>query len=214
MTTGSSIPYDLMPVAAALLSTSLVAVAAGILRQLAPPTKSGTAARKASSSSSFSPRVNYITALALLIAYSYIIGRIDGAMRKHEHSQFDPYAILQVTKPAANDEPQDDYAATITAAYRTLVKQVHPSNSETGNRELFEQVVWAYRALTEDAAMQQFQKHGHPAGPLLTPVFMLALPKWLFQWPGSVALYMKLVYVSVLIIVAAGLIVSTRRSRK
>lgn len=53
----------------------------------------------------------------------------------------DHYEVLQIS-PNAQDE-------TIQRVYRLLAQHYHPDNKETGNQELFEQVLNAYRVLSD-----------------------------------------------------------------
>jgi curved DNA-binding protein CbpA len=54
---------------------------------------------------------------------------------------FDYYELLQLS-PNADSE-------TISRVYRILVKRYHPDNKETGNERKFNDVVQAYRVLTD-----------------------------------------------------------------
>lgn len=209
------IPLGLMPVAAALLSLSLLTLGRALYLQLVPRSQPRVNPHRNQATILSSPRTFYVAAFLLFLAYSYTIGRVQGAILKREHAQFDPYAILQVAPP---DDPQhnnnSDYKTIVTAAYRSLVKQVHPSNPETGSRDKFERVVLAYRALTEDAAAAQWKQHGHPDGALLTPVFMLQFPKWLVAWDEAVAMSMKVVYSSMFLVVIAMGVLSRMQSKR
>lgn len=196
-----AIPYSLMPVAVVLLSTSLLSFGRALYLKRSSAATSATTAttNKRSSSHRSSPQQPsslfcWISGFIALFCYAIAIGRIQGAILKREHAQFDPYAILNL--------PADSNTTVITSVYRDYIKTVHPSNKETGNQQLFETAVWAYRALTEETAEAQWKRHGHPSGPLLTPVFLLELPSWLlYNWPEQVKKQMMGAYGLVLAVV-------------
>ena len=71
---------------------------------------------------------------------------------------FDPFAILGI------DTTADKKA--IKRAYRNLAKTMHPDkNPDPAAGKFFaEKVVKAYQALTDEAARENWIKHGHPDG--------------------------------------------------
>ncbi|GKY90689.1 hypothetical protein MPSEU_000042300 [Mayamaea pseudoterrestris] len=197
------VPVELMPVAAGLLAICFMAFARAVYLQFSgTPTRlsrSAASSRNKSAPAMYSRYTWHLISLLALAGYTFTVGRIQGAILKHEHSQFDPYAILQISRPGESERNDTDYTTIINAAYRELVKKVHPSNKDTGSRAAFEEAVWAFRSLTEDSAKDQYAKHGHPEGPLLTPVFSLQFPKWLLVWDEEIATSMKLAYACIIL---------------
>jgi DnaJ-class molecular chaperone len=63
----------------------------------------------------------------------------DKAAKESEPADF--YEVLQLSRNAHPD--------TIQRVYRVLAARYHPDNIETGNAELFRQVVEAFRVLTD-----------------------------------------------------------------
>src|SRR5438093_36837 len=63
----------------------------------------------------------------------------------------DYYEILQLS-PKADQE-------TIDRVYRILVKRYHPDNQETGERDKFDEVVEAYRTLSDPETRQPYDLH-------------------------------------------------------
>lgn len=135
-----------------------------------------------------------ISGLFALFAYSFTIGTVEGMFQKVDHASFDPFHWLELERTTNT--------TLITAAYKEKVQYFHPSNTETGDATALQRVISAYRALTEELAMRNFQRYGNPSGPLLVPMFQLSLPRWLFQPHPPVAVYMGIVYLSMTAIFA------------
>lgn len=113
--------------------------------------------------------------------YCLVMGRIEGAFQKAAHAAFDPYGVLELTQ----FQPTELNKTIVTDAYKEKVKHYHPSNPITGNPDRLQDVIHAFRALTDETAKRQWKVHGHPSGPLLTPIFQFAIPAWLFPSLGG-----------------------------
>ena len=64
----------------------------------------------------------------------------------------------------------------IKRKYRELSKLHHPDKG--GEAETFDEIVKAYKALTDDEARENWRLYGNPDGPKAT-TFGIALPKWI-----------------------------------
>lgn len=71
---------------------------------------------------------------------------------------FDPYEIL--------DLPQNSKISDVKKEYKRLVRKYHPDKSKEKNaKEIFIEITKAYKALTDEKAMENYKKYGHPDGP-------------------------------------------------
>jgi len=182
------VPYFLMPVAAVLLYYLAIAVLRISYVKLALGRgEEGPGAAASSRSTAASPqsksrteevaRYYVVTGLLALIAYGFVVGRIQGGFQKAQHASFDPYAVLGLSQEHATNH------TLLTAAYKDKVTYYHPSNQETGDGTELRQVLLAYRCLTEEPSRRNWQKYGHPDGPMLTGMFQFIVPEWVR--PGS-----------------------------
>ena len=78
--------------------------------------------------------------------------------RESETKIFDPYSILNISMGSD--------ISVIKKAYRKLSLQYHPDKNPNPEAHLFftDSITPAYKALTDDAARENFEKHGHPDG--------------------------------------------------
>jgi len=121
------------------------------------------------------------------IAYSYVVAKIERAFQAAEYALFDPYEILNID---ANSN-----TTVIKKAYRELAKIHHPDKAKDSGK-FFLQLSKAYDSLTDETAMRNYKIYGHPDGPLSTPAFQMALPKWLLFPEGKIAGVMLLLYLA------------------
>lgn len=96
---------------------------------------------------------------------------------KHSHvtmDRFDPFEILQVSETATD--------ADIKRAYRKLSLQYHPDKNPDPEATTYfaEKVTKAYKALTDEAAKENYIKYGHPDGRQAVSI-SVALPEWFFN---------------------------------
>ena len=97
-----------------------------------------------------------------------------------EVAPFDPFEILQVPRGAT--------PADARRAYRALSLQYHPDkNPDPAAAAYFaESITKAYKALTDDAARENYEKYGHPDGQQSSRM-NIALPEWMFSRDGRAA---------------------------
>lgn len=97
-----------------------------------------------------------------------------------EPAPFDPWEILQVPRGAT--------PADARRAYRALSLQYHPDkNPDPAAAAYFaESITKAYKALTDDASRENYEKYGHPDGQQSSRM-NIALPEWMFSRDGRAA---------------------------
>lgn len=88
--------------------------------------------------------------------------------------RFDPFEILQVSETATD--------ADIKRAYRKLSLLYHPDKNPDPEATTYfaEKVTKAYKALTDEAAKENYIKYGHPDGRQAVSI-SVALPEWFFN---------------------------------
>jgi hypothetical protein len=172
------VPVHLMPVALALAYLTVMMWGRVALSRVGPgPSQSRTTANPRTSTPAAMIVRPGILGLLGLAGYCYVVGRIQGGFQKAAHASFDPYVVLNL---GTAKEPMANLTkAVVTDKYKEMVKRYHPSNPETGNADLLRDAMDAFQALTDESARRQWKASGHPRGPLLTPVFQFAIPRWL-----------------------------------
>jgi len=123
-----------------------------------------------------------VTLLASVFGYAKIVAHVDYAMAQSEYALFDPFDILGVELSSNVTE--------IKHAYRTLSLQHHPDKG--GDAKAFHRISTSYRALTTDK--DNYDRYGHPDGPLTSKELSFALPDWLLHPEGTVAIILVLLY--------------------
>ncbi|CAB9514027.1 Translocation protein SEC63 homolog [Seminavis robusta] len=190
MSEADEIPVHLMPVAALLGMVALTCAArAGYIIYVNltyEPLSRKPAPAIALDSNPFMLLCGVL--VACLAGYGKIVATINEAYAKSEHALFDPFDLLGLTEADASDK------AVVTSAYREMAKIHHPDKG--GSQEMFMKIQYAYEALTDELGMQNFQKYGHPDGPVSVPSFQLALPSWLIFPEGNVAVIMLVLYLA------------------
>ena len=97
-----------------------------------------------------------------------------------EAAPFDPWEILRLPRGAS--------PADARRAYRALSLQYHPDkNPDPAAAAYFaESITKAYKALTDEASRENYEKYGHPDGQQSSRM-NIALPEWMFSRDGRAA---------------------------
>ena len=137
--------------------------------------KGGAKKKKKSLVESISYTVRHKLSWKLVVSWTIYILLIYYV--KHSHvtmDRFDPFAILQVSETATD--------ADIKRAYRKLSLQYHPDKNPDPEATTYfaEKVTKAYKALTDEAAKENYIKYGHPDGRQAVSI-SVALPEWFFN---------------------------------
>jgi curved DNA-binding protein CbpA len=195
----TDVPFYLMPVAA-VLGMYAVAGSCRLLYLLhAKVTKKPIAPV---------PTSSYLfliaTTIAAVLAYGKVVASVNNAMEASSHAHFDPFELLQINESANITE--------IKSAYRSLSKLHHPDKG--GSQQKFQKIHLAYQALTDKEGILNYQQYGHPEGPPSHSAMAFALPSWLLQPEGNVAVVLILLYLGMFvgIIIAAMRMVAGRGS--
>ena len=190
MSEEESIPIHLMPVAAVLGVFSLVGVlriATIVYSNLTyEPLSRKPAPAIALDSNPFMMLCAIV--VGALAGYGKIVATINKAYAESEHALFDPFDILGIAEALGENK------TAVTQAYREMAKVHHPDKG--GSQKMFLQIQYAYEALTDELGMQNYQKFGHPDGPVNAPSFQLALPSWLIFPEGKIAIIMLVLYLA------------------
>eukprot|EP00889_Picochlorum_renovo_P001163 jgi/Picre1/28193/NNA_003599.t1 len=137
--------------------------------------KKGAKAKTSSKKSSFQSRLRKLGSWKLLIVWTIYVLLIWYVKTSNVTvDRFDPFEILQI--------PQTATDAEIKRAYRKLSLVYHPDkNPDPEAANYFaEKVTKAYKALTDEAAKENFIKYGHPDGRQAVSI-SVALPEWFFN---------------------------------
>ena len=183
------VPFYLMPVAAILG----MYVMAGCVRLLyliyAYVTKRESISYHPPPKSTWLILISTVVVAAL--AYGKVVASVNNAMEASSHALFDPYEILEIDTSSNS--------TIIKQAYRNLSKVHHPDKG--GSTHLFQNIHLAYKALTDETAMLNYQQYGHPDGPPSSTSLAFALPSWLLHPEGNVALILLLLYLGMFVFV-------------
>lgn len=186
----ADVPFHLMPVAAFLGMAALFGIIrAGFIvwaNVTYEPLSRKPAPQIALDSNPFMLLIGII--VAALAGYGKIVATINKAYAESDHALFDPFDLLGIAEAEAEDK------SVVTQAYRDLAKIHHPDKG--GSQDMFMKIQYAYEALTDELGMQNFQKYGHPDGPVNVPSFQLALPQWLIFPEGKVAAILLTLYLA------------------
>ena len=188
MSEAESIPVHLMPVAAVLGVFSLVGVIRIVYIAYANLTYEPLSRKPAPGIALDSNPFMMLCALVVgaLAGYGKIVATISKAYAESEHALFDPFEILDISAALGENK------TAVTQAYREMAKVHHPDKG--GSQKMFMKIQHAYEALTDELGMQNYQKFGHPDGPVKVPSFELALPRWLIFPEGNIAIIMLVLY--------------------
>ncbi|VEU21759.1 DEKNAAC102282 [Brettanomyces naardenensis] len=142
--------------------------------------------------------IKFILVILGWILVAFIVFKIQGIDVPVSAGNFDPWKILGIDE-RANDRQ-------IRTAYRKLSLKFHPDKVDTSEMSPKERdavdsayvmINKAYKALTDDAVKENFQKYGNPDGPGEIK-HGIALPKFLIDGPTSplfVVIYILLIAV-------------------
>ena len=192
--TEEDIPYTLMPLAVLFLAYIVVSMTVSLLVFW----RFGK-----------TPQAHVIVSILIAsLLYSYTIGSIQGAFAKVEHAKFDPLAVLELSADQAKN------TTIVQQVYKTKLQYYHPSNSETGNAEQLQQVMYAFQALNDEVGQHNYQQHGHPAGPLLTNLFQWQIPEWLFVWNERVQTLMMVAYASIVAALVGAIVYTVSQNKQ
>lgn len=119
-------------------------------------------------------------------------GRICAVVSKYEElkAPFNPYEILKIDDGSTN-------STLIKTAYRNASRESHPDKG--GDAKTFDLVNAAYRALTDEEGILNWEQFGHPDGSSHFQTLSFGLPEWLLKPKGMTAVILVLMYFSLLI---------------
>lgn len=126
----------------------------------------------------------FLSFILSLIAYAFVVARVEAGFLKAERALFEPYALLGLEASKA-----ETYNATVFRdVFMNIVRQ--QNLSESGESSI-EDIKLAYQTLTDERSMLNYQKYGHPLGALEVDAFNLKIPSWLLipTGPFSVGVY-------------------------
>jgi hypothetical protein len=129
------------------------------------------------------------TTIAAVLAYGKVVASVNNAMEASSHAHFDPFELLDINEAANITE--------IKSAYRSLSKLHHPDKG--GSQQKFQKIHLAYQALTDKEGILNYQQYGHPDGPPSHSGMAFALPSWLLQPEGNVALVLIILYLGMFV---------------
>ena len=202
-----SIPVHLMPVAAFLGVFSAVGLARIVYLVYANLTHQPQPRKPGPTPLGSNPFMILVAiVLGALTGYGKIVATINKAYAESEHALFDPFDILGITESLKDDK------TAVTQAYREMAKVHHPDKG--GSPKMFLKIQQAYEALTDELGIQNYQRFGHPEGPVKAPSFELALPSWLIFPEGRVAVIMMVLYVVMFIFIGYIVVVAMKPKKE
>ena len=182
-----SVPMYLMPIAAIsgmfTLYYSLILVGRAIGFVRSKLSSSPPSSRSALKQNEERPSVvlQIVKLIVATLIYAYVVARVEEA----NFEVFDPYEILGLDSGAE--------LAVVKKAYRALSLLHHPDKG--GDSKVFNKIVLAYKALSDEESRENYERYGHPDGPQ-TSTLSFALPEWLIYPTGSTAIILVLMYVA------------------
>lgn len=203
--TEDDVPVYLMPVAAVCGMYTLInglSILLCIYRNLTYKPATATAAQKLNAPTSITSRpfvVKLVSVIVAVVIYAYVVARVEEA----SIGVFDPFEILNVSANADSSE--------IKKAYRSLSLQHHPDKG--GDAAVFTQITLAYKALSDSASRENWEKYGHPDGPQ-SQTLAFALPDWLLHPEGTTAVVLVLLYIGMFISLIMYVIRFTTKTEK
>ena len=172
----SNVPFHLMPVAAFCGCFAFLATCRAAFIIYENMNYDKLSSRKQSPPAVTLESNVFVLLISMIVAaiagYGKIVAKIQKVYAENERSLFNPYEILGVSEAEAQEK------VAVTQAYRDLLQIHHPEKG--GTQAAFMKVQYAFEALADDLGIQNYQKYGHPDGPLKVPSFELSIPSWLF----------------------------------
>lgn len=138
----------------------------------------------------------FLSLVLVTIAYAFTVARVEGGFQRAAYKAFNPYALLSLSPPAHPDDPPIP-AAVIQDAFKAAIQLLKASNADEAQME---NVKLAYQALQDERGMRNYQRFGHPNGPLEVPAFCLRIPIWLLYPSGPWSAVVYLLYVGAVLL--------------
>lgn len=119
--------------------------------------------------------IKFLIRAVIVILWALLIaGVVKVSQFEKEHSEYNPYDILNLESGATSAE--------IRKKYRELSKENHPDKG--GDPVVFMKIAKAYQALTDDETKKNWEEYGNPDGPGVMQ-FGIALPSWIVDKQNS-----------------------------
>ena len=152
--------------------------------------------------------VLFLSLILSLIAYAFVVARVEAGYQRAEYRSFDPYGLLGLTKPAAGAE--DLEASVIQDAFKSAVAMHKAASSD---EDMLEQLKLAYTALSDERSMLNYQRFGHPLGELELGAFRMTLPIWLQSPTGPFANVLYVIYAGAVLFVIYSVVMHFRNMK-